>query len=219
MIHFLLIPPLLFFMNACSFQSPPNHWQYKSSNAFKSYSENFLQAHTVMAKNDFQRAQEHARMSADLRVLARIYLGKCGLNKAVGIDDACKEYLQLKPLLDPNSLDSYYHFIQNNGNVKQIQELPKQYHEFAQLLAQKEYAKAFEAIVAMQNVSSQLLAASLIKEHLHEPQKEKILRIASFHGYKKAALFWLEEIKNSSDDLEKIKLLELKITLLKKGIE
>lgn len=219
MIRLVFLTSLVLFFAACSFQSPPNNWQYKSSNAFESYNKNFLQGHTIMAKNDLARAQEHARMSADLSMLARIYLGKCALNKAVGREDSCQEYLELSPLLDSNSLDAYYNFLHNKSNAEDREKLPKQYQEFAKYLALKEYAKAFDAIVSMQSISSQLIAASLVREHLSENQKEKIVQIASFYGYKQGVLFWLEEIKASSDDLEKIKLLEHKISILKKGIQ
>jgi hypothetical protein len=217
MIRFVFLTSLFLFISGCSFQTPPNNWQYKSSNAFESYTKNFLQDHTIMAKNDLSRAQEHARMSADLTMLARIYLGKCALNIAVGVEDHCQEYLELQALVQDNSLQAYYALLQKNTNAEHITQLPKQYQDFANALYAQKYTKAFDAIVSLEPISSQLIAASLIKSQLTDLQREKMIDIASFYGYKKAVLFWLQEAKNSATNLQKVQEIETKITILQKG--
>ncbi|MCD6259858.1 MAG: hypothetical protein J7J31_09680 [Helicobacteraceae bacterium] len=218
MIRFVFLTSLLFFLSGCSFQSPPNEWQYKSSNAFESYTKSFLQDNKLLAKNDLVRAQEHARMSADLTMLARVYLGKCALNHAVGVKDSCQEYLELRSIVEDKSLRSYYELLQNEMTKESIAHLPKRYQNFAHALRSKEYNKAFEALLSMEPISSQLIAASLLSEHLTLEQKEKILTLSSFYGYKKASLFWLEQIKATTQDTKMIEQIEKKITILKKGI-
>ena len=38
----------------------------------------------------------------------------------------------------------------------------------------------------------------------HAQQREKLLKLASYHGYKKAVLFWLEEsVKHTNDKSKK----------------
>ncbi|MDY0121868.1 MAG: hypothetical protein RBR54_07975 [Sulfurimonas sp.] len=219
MIRFVLLTSLVYFLAGCSFQSPPNEWQYKSSNAFESYTKSFLQDKQLLAKNDLVRAQEHARMSADLTMLARVYLGKCALNRAVGIEDSCQEYLELHSLVEDRSLRSYYALLQKEMTQESIAHLPKRYHDFAYAHTSKEYNKAFESILSMEPISSQLIAASLLGEHLTLEQKEKILTLSSFYGYKKASLFWLEQIKATTQDAKMIEQIEKKITILKKGIQ
>lgn len=219
MIHFVFLTSLVLFLGGCSFQSPPNEWQYKSSNAFESYTKNFLQDNKLLAKNDLARAQEHARMSADLTMLARVYLGKCALNHAVGVKDSCQEYLELRSLVEEKSLNSYYALLQNKMTQESITQLPKRYQDFARSLNSKEYNKAFEAILSMETISSQLIAASLLSEYLSYEQKQNMLSLSSFYGYKKASLFWLEEIKENTQDAKMIEQIEKKITILKKGIQ
>lgn len=209
----------LFWFWGCSFESPPNQWQYNSANTFDSYTKNFLQGKEDLATNDLRRAQEHARMSADLRTLAQIYLGKCALNIAVGRRDGCEQYLQIAPALQENSLQSYYALLQKNIAQERIQALPKRYKEFAQALQIQNYNKAFEAILSMDQISSQLVAAALIREDLTTQQIEKMIEKSSFYGYKKAVLFWLEQLKAADTDPQRLVEIERKIHILTKGIE
>ena len=95
MIKIEILSHSLLLFSACSFKSPPNQWQFKSTAAFDSYTKNFLSSNDALAKNDLSRAIKHAKQSADLKMLARVYLGECALNISVGIDDNCKDYLNI----------------------------------------------------------------------------------------------------------------------------
>ncbi len=53
-------------------------------------------------------------------------------------------------------------------------------------------------------ISTDFLAASLIKERLIFTQKEEMVQLASQYGYKKAVIFWLQEsLKNSMSTQKK----------------
>jgi len=211
----LFILLALIFLSACSFQTPQNQWQYKSSSAFESYKKNFLSNNDVLAKSDLNRAIKHAKQSADFTQLARIYLGVCSLNLANGVKDDCKNYKRVSNLLKSKELESYYKLISNAITQKDIEYLPQEYKEFALSLVEKDYAKANQDILNIQKTTSAFVASALIKEYLQPQTREYILTKASYHGYKKTVLFWLEENLKYTKDEEKIQQIQKKIFILK----
>ena len=168
----LLIAIMLF---GCSFKTAPNEWQYKSADAFSSYVKNFMQGEDVLAKNDLKRAVKHAKKSADLTSLARVYLGKCALNISVGIADRCDEYKKISNLVDDEELFKYYTII-----TKTSTQNPND-------------------ILDPNRVTSVLLNGALKKDSLTNAERAHMLDISSFNGYKKAVLFWLKESKRDSN--------------------
>lgn len=108
-------------ISGCSFKTPVNEWQYKSSSAFNMYTKDFLTGDETLAKNDLSRAIMHAKKSADLSQLARIYLGECALNISVGVQESCDKYRSISHLVNDDSLDAYYHLIQLSIKKEQIQ--------------------------------------------------------------------------------------------------
>ena len=66
----------------------------------------------------------------------------------------------------------------------------------------------------MEKTSSKLLASALIKDKLDTTFEEKMVKIGSFHGYKKVVLFWLREMQKNTKDKQKKKLIDKRITIL-----
>lgn len=171
---------IVLFISACSFQTPPNQWQHQSAAAFNAYVRDFMHGDDLLAKNDLQRAIKHAKKSADLSTLAKIYLGKCALNISVGIEDSCKEYQEIASLVDDETLSQYYGIITKTSALHP------------------------DTILDTDKATSVLLNGALKKKHLTRPQREHLLEVASYNGYKRAALFWLEQSKlHASTDAEK----------------
>ena len=132
----LFLLSILFF-SACSFKTPANKWQYDSANYFHLYTKNFLNANTILAKNDMKIAIKSAKRSANLTTLAKVHLGKCALNISVGVSDACKEYTEIKNLVNDEKLDAYYNFVtQSNVQINPAL-LPNDYASFAKALVKK----------------------------------------------------------------------------------
>ncbi len=205
---------LLFFFAGCSLKTPPNQWQYNSANAFESYKTNFLSGRDVSAKSDLARAISHAKSSAQLQTLGRIYLGECALAISVAEKSQCEKYKDIQELTHDASLDAYYNFLTHQLTQEQIVNLPKKYQDFALHKQNLQFKEANADILKMDEVSSKLLAAALIKEHLTPALRDAMLESASFYGYKKAVLFWLHEAKNNTQDTNKKSELEKKISLL-----
>lgn len=215
MIKIILATLAIIFLGACSFQAPQNQWQYKSSNAFSAYTKNFLSNNDILAQSDLKRAIKHAKQSANITQLAKVYLGECALNISVGQDSTCQKYKEISGLLENEALDSYYEFITLSLKSDRIKYLAKHYQEFAQNLKDSNYEKANEDIFTMGKATSTLLAGSLMRNNLSEKTRKHLIEVASFHGYKKAVLFWLNESLKIQTDEKSIQNIKKKIAILR----
>lgn len=211
----VLIALIVALMSACSFSKKPNSWEHKSRINLSTYTEAFLSAKELLAKSALKSAKEGAKQSADLSSLAKVYLGECALNIAVGVDDSCLEYKEIETLIDNRELDAYYKLLTKKIKKEQIDDLPQQYREFASLYINQDYTQAAEKLLAIKQTSSSLICASLMKEQLNATYREKLIERASYYGYKKAVLFWLaQKIKYTTDPLE-VQKIEKTIAILR----
>ena len=216
MIKITLLTLSILLFSACSFKSPPNQWQYKSTAAFESYTKNFLSSEDTLAKNDLKRAIKHAKKSADLKMLGRIYLGECALNISVGIDDECSSYKDISTLVDDKSLEAYYTFITSQESISST-DLSEHYKKFASFVDLKDFDNAQVELLKMQKPTSKLLAASLVKENLSINTMDAMIKTASFYGYKKSVIFWLNEKRSKTTDAKTIEKISKKISVLNSG--
>ena len=210
----------LVLLNACSLQKAPANWQSKSTNAFASYVNQFLSGHDLSAQSHLKRAIAHAKNSADLEPLARIYLGKCGLNIAVGLKDNCDEYVDVSETITNPPLQAYYHLLQKKLRAHDVKNLPNKYREFAKsaLLAteDKRSEGVNQAIPKMDNITAKLIASALVRDDLTEANIKAMVSLASSKGYKKAVIFWLNIQFEHSNDSEIKAILKKKIEILSK---
>lgn len=214
MIKVLLSTTLFLLFTACSFKTPENNWQYKSSSIFDSYVKNYLSENEFLAKSDLKRAKRYAAMGADITPLAKIYLGECALKISVSNENKCPTYKKIRPLVDNKNIDAYYLFITQKIVLKQVHFLPKQYQNFADALVKKEFNLANKALRDIKPATSKLLAGSLLKEHIDKKSIQNLIDDASFHGYKKAVLFWLKQLAKKTTQIEEKKKILQKIKLL-----
>jgi len=215
MIKLIFLFMILLLLSSCSFKATPNKWQYDSSNAFDSYTKNFLSSNDTLAQENLDMAIKHAKKSADLTTLARIYLGECALNISVGLKDECNSYLSIADLVDDKRVDAYYHFITLQLDKLYIEHLSKNYKLFAMHLSKKEFIKAQHELLNISKDTSKLVAASLIKDSLDSKTREEMIKVASFNGYKKSVIFWLNESKINSTDKNERRKIAKKISILK----
>lgn len=214
MIKLIVSILIITLFTACSFKSEPNEWKYKSINAFSSYTKNFLRSNDALAKSDLKRAIEHAKSSANLTQLSRIFLGECALNISVGIDDDCKNYKDISELINDKALDSYYMFIRSTISQNDLATLDSNYKEFSEYTITKEYSKAKKELFSMGKITSKLLSASLIKDHLSFDEVDELIKSASFYGYKKNVVFLLNVQKSKTTSESVKKAIEKKIKIL-----
>ncbi|MBU1217965.1 hypothetical protein KJ870_04100 [bacterium] len=212
--HIILLLLTSFIFMGCSFTQKPNKWEYESAAAFESYKKNFLSQRDTLAKNDFNRAVEHAKSGSDFNLLATIYLGECALNISVGIQNKCENYLAIKDLTTDLSLEPYYNFIAATLEKEQIPLLPAIYQNYVWHVRYQEYSKAQQDIATMTKMSSKFLAAALMKENLDNKMRERMIELGSYYGYKRVVLFWLEESKKWTKNKKELELLDKKISIL-----
>ncbi len=205
---------IIFAFASCSFKTAPNDWQYKSANYFSLYTNNFLKDNDILAKNDMRRAVDNAKKSADFTILARIYLGECALNISTGLQDKCEKYQMISDLLEDETLSSYYGLVTKTIKSQQIKSLPREYREYSTYLEKSEFEEAGKYVFKTDKVTASLLMASLMRENLTDAQRDKLVKLASFHGYKKAVIFWLHESGKYAKDTQIAQSIDKKINVL-----
>jgi predicted outer membrane protein len=185
-------------------------------NAFESYKKNFLSQKDTLAKDDLKRAISLAKSSDDLNHLATIYLGECALNKSVGIDDKCDDFLKIKELVTKESLINYYYLLELDLKKLDPTKLDDRYKDFAIYLKKQEFKKANEAIIDMKSPTSKFIAISLLKDKVSKKTIQDALKTASLHGYKKEVVYLLHLLKDKETNPDKKKIIEKKIEILLK---
>ena len=211
--RFLLIFIMLY-TTSCSLKSPKNQWQFKSRNSFDLYTQNFLKSNNNIAKSNLKRALNHAKSSADLTQLGKIYLGVCAMEFVVGGSNECKSYKKISYLIKDKNLEAYYHLLNLSIKNNDIIYLPKIYQPFAIALIDKNYSKATKEMLKQEKITSKLVSARLIKDKLDNQSKKEIIKDVSFYGYKKAVLFWLRELRDSTIDKREKDIIMGKIYIL-----
>ena len=215
MIKVILLACTLIFLSACSTSTPKNDWQIQSVNAYESHQKHFLQNDDSLSNIDHKRAIKYAKQSSDLTTLATIHLSECALHVSVLEEDSCQEYLSLEPLVKDDKLHSYYLFLQNNYNQNDIKNLPSKYRTFATYKLQKNYVAAQKEILASDDIISKMIMGSLMKDSLHVSAVKSIIYKASFYGYKKSVISWMEFYRTKTTDLKEKNIIEEKLKILK----
>ena len=196
------------FFIGCSFKNDSQGvWKKDTSNSFDSYKQYYLEGKTRLASVSLKRALVSAKSSADLRPLAKVYLGVCALHVAVLINDKCDEYVSLSDLLPKNDAShSYYNMIERNFTKVDVSKLPSQYHSFVKNIQKHKFRDAIKEAKKMESLSSMLVSLSLVKEYLNSDDLDFIIRKISLYGYKKAIVRWLKYSKNKNTHSKNIKI-------------
>lgn len=214
MIKSLLIVFVLLF-SACSMEPAPNSWEYKSSSYFESYKKNFLYDKDVLAQADLESALSYAKQGTDATQLASIYLGKCALNIAVGLDDKCIEYQEFEELVSCPKIKNYYKMVQNNFEQIEIEMLPPRYRDFVLSMQKQDVKRANSIIQKMDDPVSQLLTISLLGESVTKETLQKAIEASTFYGYKKGTISLLKKLEIKTDDAKEKELIEKKLDFFK----
>ncbi len=178
-------------IGGCTPQPLPNRWQYQSTNGYKNFERYYLEDKTLYAAVEFDRARAYASQSADLTTLARIELSRCALKAGMLEPFECKEYVLLDPLVADRELEAYHAFLSRSITQEWVSSLPPQYREIASLYVKGEFKEADRTLLAIEPLTSRLIAASVMAEKLDDATIEQIVADASYHGYKRAVIVWL----------------------------
>lgn len=215
MIRTFLLTWCLILFSACSMSTPKNAWQIQSVNAYESHQKYFLQNEDALARTDLKRAIKYAKQSSDLTTLATINLSECALHVSALEEDKCENYLSLEPLVKDVKLHSYYLFLQKNYDGNVIKNLPSKYQTFATLMLQNRFDDAQKELLSSDDILSKMIMASLMKNSLHVSSMSTIIDEASFYGYKKNVLSWMDFYTTKLTDQDEIKSVKEKLKILK----
>lgn len=186
-----LVIACILILGGCSFKQPQNKWELNAINAAQAYQKNFLSSYDVAAKKDLQRAVAHAKKSANLQTLAKIYLTKCAMQVSVLKDPTCSDFTKLQKVIQNSQLSAYKAFLMRNIAQEQIELLPKRYHKFAASLLKDDMNQTIKAMQNIEDIHSRFIAAALIKEALDSKQIDAIINLSSHRGYDKITKAWL----------------------------
>ena len=210
----LLVLGFFVFFGGCSFSKKPNDWQYKSAQNFSKYQHDFFTGNDFLAKNELKVAQKYAKRSSNLTTLARVYLGECALNISVGISKKCTKYEKIAKLVNSKELQAYNAMLMGKISTQEITFLDDNYQDFMKSLKDKKYKSAQKILFSMSRDSTIFVTAGLMKEHLDDASRQKLVKLASYNGYKKLVLFWLNEEKKYTKDEVKQNKIMLTIKIL-----
>ena len=160
------------------------------------YKKNYLQDNDIQTKFHFQKAVQEAKSSKDYNTLGILYLSECGLNNSLGIQDKCDKYLEIKNKINNKEYDAFMDLIHKKIKKEQVKFLCKNYRSFVYAMLLKDYKKANEEVLKIEPLTSQLVSANLIKEHLEVQTIKDIINNNYYFGYKKAVIYWMIELKN-----------------------
>lgn len=205
---------LILFVSGCSTKSPPNRWQYQTNASYKSFERYYLENNTDMAAIEFSRARSYATQSADLSTLARIELSRCGLKFAMLEPFSCKEYENLIHLTQDSELQAYYELLDGKISQESIATLPTQYQAFVSSMHRNNEIEMNREINKITPLTSRMIAAAMVIEHLDDPTIEGIIADASYLGYKHAVIVWMNVLIQRTSDQNKRKILREKVNIL-----
>jgi hypothetical protein len=190
-------------------KAPPNQWEHKANSATQSYIKNYLSDKELLAQKDFNRAVEHAKSSAELSILGKIYLTKCAMERIVGQEVQCEKFTTMETVINNQELSSYKNFLQDKLQKTDIANLPNKYKTFANNYITKSYDKALKNVLETKDIVSMLLMATFIKEHLQKEDISKVIHLSSFYGYAHATKFWLQYKSEKYKDTNSKEILEI----------
>jgi len=212
----LLLLSLIFFITGCSTKRPDNAWQYDAAASAKYAERYFLEGRYLLSQGEFRRAEKNAKQSGNMTPLARLYLGKCALNRSVLLEDDCREYTDIAALSDENELKSYYALLSGTLSAGEINDVPDQYRIFAAAYLKGDKKSIRKALENITPLTSKMVAASLSQEYLDEQIIESIIAEASHLGYRRAVIAWMRHLLSITKDEKKRNILKHKIGILTK---
>ncbi len=206
---------VLLFLIGCAGTTPPNKWQYDSSNYFEEYKNSYLKGESDLAKDFLTKALKSAKSSSNLETLASIELGRVALRLSLFKDLNLKEYKKIEPLIDSKELKAYARLLSKSLTPKDIKNLPKRYQRFAKAYLDGDFTKAKSEIKKLKNPLSKMVAGALIKSHLDDETISDIVDSISFYGYKVAVIRWLKFWRDKTKNRALKKELSKKLAILR----
>ncbi|MHB1093059.1 hypothetical protein [Thiobacillus sp.] len=149
----------LVLLTACgSGGPPPPDWKTDSADLIMRYQKYALLGQNTLAERYFQQAVAATGGAGRVAGTAHLWLVRCGIRRAMLIDDACTEYAELARI-EPNAADqAYYRFVTLDWEGLDASLLPPQHHDLLRAPA----GKRPETLARIDDPLARLLDASLL---------------------------------------------------------
>lgn len=186
-----------FLLAGCGASQPVPDWLNASHSQLEAYQKNYLSGSDKLAALRFKGAINDIKKSGDLEMLARAYLIRMALQRAVLEEPDAEDYLKIAALQSMPTNRNYYAFLK--GEPAQVDEklLPAQYQGLLNNLRPEGEEGRLAAIGKMQNPLSQLIAMGVLVYRNQESEAllQRAVAVASAQGWKKALLAYLERLR------------------------
>ena len=179
------------------------------------YKQDYLEDNASKAEDHFTKAVKEAKENNDYNTLGVLYLSECGLNNSLGIKDECSKYVNIKDKINNPDYDAFMDLIHQKIKKDQVTLLCKNYRPFVNAMLDKDYKQANIEVLKIEPLTSQLVSAYLIKDHLEIQTIKDIINNNYYFAYNKAVLYWMNELQNRTTDTKEKEELTKKINSLK----
>lgn len=193
----LLSLAICFCLAGCGASRPVPDWLTASHSQLAAYQKSFLSGDDKLAALRFKGALHDIKKSGDLEILARAYLIRMALQRAVLEEPETADYLKIETLQASPAHKNYYAFLMGEKAPVDEKLLPAQYRGLLASLRPEGEAGRLAAIGKIQDPLSQLIVLGILTHQQQEDEAllQRAVAIASAQGWKKALLVYLERLR------------------------
>ena len=120
----------LLLLSACgSGGPPPPDWKTDSADLIERYKKHALLGENTLAERYFQQAVAATGGAGRVTETARLWLVRCATRRAMLIDDACHEYVDLAQIESNPADQAYYQFLTLRWDATDVSQLPSQHRD------------------------------------------------------------------------------------------
>lgn len=137
---------------------PPPDWQSDAADLVERYQKHALLGDNVVAERYFQQAVTATGGAGKVEETARLWLVRCATRRAMLIDDACDEYVELARLAPSPADEAYHRFLTLRWDGLDAGLLPAQHRDLVRASADKRR----DVVAGIKDPLARLLDASLL---------------------------------------------------------
>ncbi len=210
---------LIFLLTGCG-SKPAPVWIAAGHQQLGNFKQDFLIGREPpITEIHFKKAVEEIKKGGDIDLLGKVWLTRMALQIAVLREPEDGDYLKVEAVESIPANRNYYLFLKGGVAKVDLLLLPEPYRPLWAALQSGDAPKAANAIAAINDPLSRLIAAGLAVRHKLETEAilQTAVETASQNGWKMALLAWLERLKSfyeAAGSAEKALAIESRIEIM-----